>query len=385
MADVLSQEEIEALLSAMNDGCVDDAPLGAPALPSFMAPNGGAARSTAGVAGPAAFAVPGRRGGATAARQREMALKSGTIPHQLYDFRRPDKFSKDQMRTLQMLHETFARFYASSLSAYLRSSVTIDLLSVEQVSHDEWVRSLPPNPLLAVFSLPPLTGQALLEADVNQFFGMMDRLLGGPGQAVARRPDLTEIEKTLASQIVRRALLELANAWEAVTLLEPHLDGIETSEQFVQIVPPNETVVLLLFQVRVGESLGTMTLCLPYVLLKPIAGKLSAQRWFASSTHKRAPGDPAHTEQLATLIQTTRVPCVARLGTARITVEELLRLAPGDTVLTNTLRGGEIDIVVGKNVKFKAQPGTRRRKMVVRIERVVETRPEDEDPLAPWR
>ena len=305
------------------------------------------------------------------------------VAYQLYDFRRPDKFSKDQMRTLQMVHETFARMYASSLSGYLRSSVHLELLSVEQIPYDEFIRSLADNPLIAVFSMPPLTGQSLMEADINIFFSMMDRLLGGPGQATARRADLTEIEKTLATQIVRRGLNELRNAWESIAAVEPTLDGLETSAQFVQIVPPNDTVVLLLFQVKVGDVLGTMTLCLPYVSLKSISSKLSAQRWFAS-TGKKA-GDGGHARQLTRLIQTTQVPCVARLGTANITVEDLLRLAPGDTILTSTPYGGDIDILVGRSVKFRAQAGTRRRKMVVRIQNVVETAPEDEDPLAAWR
>lgn len=303
--------------------------------------------------------------------------------YQIYDFRRPDKFSKDQMRTLQMLHETFGRTYASSLGAYLRANVQLELLSVEQIPYDEFVRSLAGNPLIAIFSLPPLSGQALMEADINIFFSMMDRLLGGPGEAIARRADLTDIEKTLATQIVRRALHELKNAWETVVPIEPQLDGLETSAQFVQIVPPNDTVVLLLFQVKVGDVQGSMTLCLPYVALKPIASKLSAQRWFASTGKTTI--DPQHTQQLSRLIQNTQVPCVARLGTAQVTVEDLLHLAPGDTIVTGTPVGGEIDVMVGKNVKFRGQAGTRRRKMVVRIQNVVAKTAEDEDPLAPWR
>jgi flagellar motor switch protein FliM len=223
-----------------------------------------------------------------------------------------------------------------------------------------------------------------MEMDIHVVFSMIDRLLGGPGQATAaRRADLTDIEKTLANQIIQRGLRELKNAWESVVSLEPQVDGIETSAQFVQIVPPNDTVVLLLFQIKVGDVQGAMTLCLPYVSLKPIASKLSAQRWFASTGKKT--NDPAHARQLAQLIQGTRVPCVARLGTAQITVEELLRLAPGDTIVTDTPYGGDVDILVGKNVKFRAQAGTQRRKMVVRIQSVVERDADSEDPLAPWR
>lgn len=370
MVEVLSQDEIEALLAAM--GSEPDEATPAPAATST---------------GTAKSAAPPRAGAAgKPAPARNLSSIFGptdTVSYQVYDFRRPDKFSKDQMRTLQMLHETFGRLYASSLSAYLRTSVQMELLSVEQIPYDEFVRSLAGNPLIAIFSMPPLAGQALLEADINIFFSMMDRLLGGPGQATARRADLTEIEKTLATQIVRRALRELKSAWESISPIEPQLDGIETSAQFVQIVPPNDTVVLLLFQIKVGEVLGTMTLCIPYVSLKPIASKLSAQRWFASTGKKAA--DPAHARQLSRLIQNTKVPCIARLGTAKITVADLLNLSPGDTIVTGTPYGGEVDILVGKNVKFHAQAGTVRRKMVVRIQSVIPQNPEDEDPLAPWR
>jgi flagellar motor switch protein FliM len=347
---------------------------------------GGADASPAAGASPSG-AAPAPKGAAAGRPATIPGLGAGgfgrTVACQLYDFRRPDKFSKDQMRTLQMLHETFARLYSSALSAHLRATVQVELLSVEQIPYDEFMRSITGNPLIAIFSMPPLGGQALLEADQSIFFAMMDRLLGGPGLAVARRGDLTEIEKTLASQIVKRALRELKSAWESITPIEPNLDGLETSAQFVQIVPPNDTVILLLFQVKVGDVLGTMTLCVPYVSLKPIASKLSAQRWFASTGKKGS--DPGHARQLAQLIQSTQVSCVARLGTATITVEDLLRLTPGDVLVTGTPYGGEVEVLVGTSVKFRGQAGTQRRKMVVRIQSVVERDAADEDPLAPWR
>lgn len=365
MVEVLSQDEIEALLAVMGG---DEEASAEEAAPAASSPGGASARA----AGPVARA-----------RTNVARNAASLVDYQVYDFRRPDKFSKDQMRTLQMLHETFGRTYSSALSAYLRTTVQLELLSVEQIPYDEFVRSLAGNPLIAIFSLPPLSGQALMEADINIIFSMMDRLLGGPGVATARRADLTDIEKTLATQLVQRGLRELKNAWESIAPIDPSLDGLETSAQFVQIVPPNDTVVLLLFQVKVGDVLGTMTLCLPYVSLKPIASKLSAQRWFASTGKKTH--DPANAQQLGRLIQSTRVPCVARLGTAKITVEDLLRLAPGDTLLTNTAYGSEVDLLVGNKVKFKGEAGTRRRKMVVRIQSVIDPGVEPKGPLAPWR
>ncbi len=386
MVEVLSQEEIEALLAAMGGEAEEAGPPVIPARPQTEASAAAAATAPQGSGG---YAGRAPRTGAASPSWESAAPESGPAArpsgaYQPYDFRRPDKFSKDQMRTLQMLHETFARQCASSLSASLRTNVQLELLSVEQIPYEEYLRSLTGSPLIGIFSMPPLVGQALVEADVNIFFAMMDRLLGGPGQVVVRRSGLTDIEKALlASQVIRRALHELKNAWETIVPIDPQLDTVETSAQFVQIVPPNDTVVLLLFQLKVGDLTGSMTLCLPYVTLKPVAGKLSAQRWLASTAKKV--GDPSNASHLARRIQTTRVPCVARLGTAKITVADLLRLAPGDTVVTDTPYGGDVDILVGNNVKFRGQAGTRRRKMVVRIQSIVEQNPEDEDPLAPWR
>lgn len=342
MVEILSQEEIEALLASLS-GSEEVAQPSAP--------------SASGVAAQ----VPG-----TGKADRRMP-----IAYEVYDFRRPDKFSKDQLRTMQMLHETFARLFSSTLSAYLRAPVHIDLISVEQIPYDEYIRAITSS-LINIFSMQPLSGQALLEIEFDVVISMIDRLLGGPG-TVVKRPQaaLTDIERPLVENVVDRALGALRTAWEGIVSFTPIREGMETSAQFVQIVPPNDIVVSILFEIRVGETHGAMSLCIPYLLLKPILSKLSAQRWFSSS--KRAPSQ--HAVLIAQQLQQTRVPLVAVLGSTRLMLRQILDLKEGDVVLLTRRTSEPIDIMVGNRVKFRARPGLRGKQVVVQIESIVTNKP----------
>ena len=184
-----------------------------------------------------------------------------------------------------MLHDNFVSLYVSSLSAYLRAQVQIDLVSVEQVPYDEYLKSLSAS-LLNVLNADALGGQALLEIDFGILFSMLDRLLGGKGAAGKVVRDLTDIEKVLAGNVLELALSDLKAAWEAVLPVTFTVASMETSAQFVQIVPGNDTVVLMLFEIRIGEFRGAMSLCIPYLLIKPILNKLNTQRWFVSDRKK---------------------------------------------------------------------------------------------------
>ena len=265
MVEILSQAEIEALLASLtSDGDSVDPEPSVPIEPVPFARGGGS--------------------GSTGSMQSSPARSESrrTIAYEPYDFRRPDKFSKDQLRTLQMLHETFARLFGSSLSAYLRVSTHVDLVSVEQVPYNEYMRSLTTS-IINVFSMAPLTGQAILEMEFNVVLAMIDRLLGGPGNMVKTNTMLTEIEKALTESIINRALKDLRTAWDSVVNFVPKRESMETQAQFIQIVPPNDTIVSILFEVKVGELRGAMSLCIPYLLLKPITPKLSVQRWYRSA------------------------------------------------------------------------------------------------------
>ncbi|CEK13554.1 flagellar motor switch protein FliM [Chthonomonas calidirosea] len=341
MAEILSQEEIEALLASLSsDGTETTTPT--------------ASRSSGNQAKPSSLSEPLRRD------------QRGPIAYEIYDFRRPDKFAKDQLRTLQMLHETFARLYASSLSAYLRVPVHVDLVSVEQVPYEEYIRSLSSS-IINVFSMAPLAGQAILEVELNVILCMIDRLLGGPGSVVKSSSVLTDIEKALTDSIINRALKDFRTAWEGIAQFNPKRETMETQAQFVQIVPPNDVVVSILFEVKVGELRGAMSICIPYLLLKPITGKLSAQRWFSSSLRKNV---GRHAPVLAQRLAKTYLTCVVRLGSTQMTVQQLLELKEGDIVTLSRKQNEEVEVLIGDRVKFRAQPGVRGKKLAIHITRV---------------
>ncbi len=350
MVEILSQAEIEALLASLtSDGdSVDPEPDSSISEPVQFTRGGGAPASALALSSPT----------------RPDARR--TIAYEPYDFRRPDKFSKDQLRTLQMLHETFARLFASSLSAYLRVSTHVDLVSVEQVPYNEYMRSLTTS-IINVFSLGPLEGQAILEMEFNVVLAMIDRLLGGPGNMVKTNTMLTEIEKALTESIINRALRDLQTAWVSVVAFTAKRESMETQSQFIQIVPPNDTIVSILFEVKVGDLRGAMSLCIPYLLLKPITPKLSVQRWFSSTAGENA---GQNSEQLAKRLSKAKVTCVCRLGTSRITVRELVNLSAGDTVLLDRRNTDEVDLMIGNSVKFRGKPGTAGRKVALHINRI---------------
>jgi flagellar motor switch protein FliM len=341
MVEILSQEEIEALLASLSG-----------------------AEEAGGV--PSAGVAPMSQPVGAAKTERRTP-----IAYEVYDFRRPDKFSKDQLRTMQMLHETFARLFSSTLSAYLRTPVHTDLISVEQIPYDEYIRAIT-NSVINIFSMQPLSGQALLEIEFDVIISMIDRLLGGPG-IVVKRPQtaLTDIERPLVENVVDRALGALRTAWEGIVGFTPVREGMETSAQFVQIVPPNDIVVAILFEIRVGETHGAMSLCIPYLLLKPVLSKLSAQRWFSGS--KRTSSQ--HTALIAQQIQQTRVPLIAVLGSTRLMLRQILDLKEGDVVLLTRRTNEPIDVLVGNKVKFRARPGLRGKHVVVQIESIVVNQP----------
>jgi flagellar motor switch protein FliM len=282
--------------------------------------------------------------------------------YEMYDFRRPDKFSKDQLRTLQMLHETFARLAATSLSAMLRSPVNIDLISLEQVPYEEYLRSIGAS-VFTILSLPPLSGQAVLEVEFALIFTMIDRLLGGPGKSV-NRVNLTDIEKPLVKTTIERMFLALKSAWEGIVIVNPGVEGMETSSQFVQIAPPNDVVVTILFEVKIGTQRNAMSLCIPYLVLKPITSKLSAQKWVANANRKHS---PQARKVIGSQLVQTHVDCTVQLGKAKISVDEMMKLKAGDLVRLTRKSSEDLELLVEDIPKFHGKPAIRGRKLVFAV------------------
>ncbi len=345
MSEILSQDEIEALLSSLQSEANDGARIPTADMEQII-----------GRGVPVEAKEPGRKPASRTA-----------IAYELYDFRRPDKFSKEQLRTLQMLHETFGRLAGSSLSAYLRTHVNIDLISLEQVPYEEYLRSINQS-VFTIMSLPPLTGQAVLEIEFGLVFSMIDRLLGGPGRTV-NRSVLTDIERPLVRQTVERMFSALKSAWEGVVVVNPSIDGMETSAQFVQIAPPSDIVVTILFEVKVGNVRGAMSLCIPYLVLKPITTKLSAQKWFVSSNRKH---NPAHRQQLAVQVQQTQVDASVRLGQTKLDVREFLELHAGDVLRLDQRTNQDMRMLVSNTEKFYGRPALSGKKIVFTVSGLIE-------------
>lgn len=336
MAEILSQEEIEALLSSLSTE--EDAAAGKHPVQVAMPSRG---------AGPAALA----------------GAPPGPVSYEIYDFRRPDKLSKDQMRTLQVTHETFARLFSSGLSGVLRQRADVDLISADQVPYEEYMKSLSTS-VLTIFSLEPLEGQALFEMDFEIIFTMIDRMLGGRGFGSREARELTEIERSLVGNVVDRALAELKTAWADVSQINPKRQAIETNPQLVQIVPPSDTVVQILYEAKIGDSRGAMSLCFPYVYLKPITSQLGGQRWYQAGSRQQS---EETTQRLTRKVETTRIPCVVELGRTKVQVEEVLGLSVGDILPLERRAREDVDILIGGNVKFRARPGRLGRRMAVQI------------------
>jgi flagellar motor switch protein FliM len=259
--------------------------------------------------------------------QTSRHARSTHVQYEDYDFRRPDKLSKDQLRTLSMLHDTFARGAGSAASAATRSSVGIEMISMEQIPYDEYLRSINSS-VFAIISLPPLTGQIVLEMESSLVLALIDRMLGGPGKPIERSV-LTDIERPLAKNLMSRILAALKQSWESVVVVSPTVDGLETSTQFVSIAPPNDIVLVILFEVKVGDVRTAMSLCIPYLVLKPITAKLSAQRWFSTTNRRQS----VQARRLMTdQVTATEVDCTVVLGSTQMPFEELLALKSGDVL-----------------------------------------------------
>src|SRR6056297_873 len=330
MTEILSQDEIDALLTAISTGEVDTTDY--------------------------------------SATKEQKKVK-------IYDFRRPDKFSKDHIRTLQMMHETFARLTTTSLSAQLRSLVQLHVASVDQLTYEEFIRSIPNPTTLAVVNMDPLKGSAVLEIDPSITFTIIDKLFGGTGESTKISRELTDIELSVMEGIIVRILGNLREAWSNVIDLRPRLGNIETNPQFAQIVPPNDMVVLITLETKVGEVEGMTNLCIPYITIEPVISKLSAQYWY-SSIRKGT------TDENMTIIQsrleTVNLPIIAEIGEVEVTMNEIMNLQAGDVVkLPNTQVNSEMVIRIGGRKKYKCRPGLIGSRLAVQVGEKIEDIPDE--------
>ncbi|MDK2798573.1 MAG: flagellar motor switch protein FliM [Clostridiales bacterium] len=323
MGDILSQSEIDELLSALNTGEID-------------------------------------------VNQMKTTTQEKKIRE--YDFRRPNKFAKEHLRTLNIIHEDYARYITNHLTAYLRSLVNVEVLSVEEISYHEFNNSISNPVVLAIVEFLPLNGFIILEINPNIIFAIIDRILGGRGVGVEKVRGFTEIELSIIERLVNQILGLIKEPWENVIELKPRLDRIETNSQFAQIISPNEMVALVTLDAKIGDIKGMINICIPHLVLEPVLPRLSTRYWFAS-VEKEA--SPQIKKSIENKIENTKIPITAILGKTSITVRDFIELQKGDVIQLDTTVNSELEIMVGNIHKFNAKPGVKKKKVALKITEVI--------------
>jgi flagellar motor switch protein FliM len=287
------------------------------------------------------------------------------IDVQVYDFKRPERVSKDQMRALEALHEGFGRNFGAALSGYLRTIIEVSVAHIEQLTYSEFIHSLPNPTCFNLLKAEQLEGQLCLEISPLIIYPIIDRLLGGSNADlfIPQRP-LTQIEQRLVQRITDRATQHLSEAWSNLTPVKFTVEEFESNPQLVQIVPPNETVVVVGFELKMGNRAGTMSLCIPYNVIEPIMGVLAAQNWF---TYQRKGGHEDHLRKLTGNVVAAPIELRCFLARTTITMDELLGLQPGDIITTHKPISGDAFIEAEGRLKFTAQVGQFRGKRSVRV------------------
>lgn len=307
--DVLSQNEIDSLLEALSSGSVD---------------------------------VDAMRS------DEEKSVK-------LYDFRRPDKFSKDQLRAIQMIHESFTRQLTTTMSTMVRSMVSAEIASVDQLAYDEFIRSLVQPTVIGVLEMYPFSGNAIIEINPNLVFAIIDRMLGGRGEFTGKIRELTDIERTVVERVLMRMLELLEESWSTVVDVRFRYENLESNPFFVQICPGTDMVLLVILKLSVGDVEGMISICIPYFLMEPIMDKLSSQQWFASTGRK---ADDAAMDYLKKHMEKIHIPVALELGHTVLNVSDVMQLRAGDVIKLDETLEDPLGIRVGNLVKFKALPGS---------------------------
>jgi len=272
-----------------------------------------------------------------------------------YDFKRPERVSKDQMRSLQTLHEGFARNFGAALSGFLRTIVEVKVANCEQMTYAEFISGLPNPTSFNLMDAKPLEGQMCLEISPLIIYPIIDRLLGGTNQElfIPQRP-LTAIETRLIGKVTSRGLSALAEAWAGVKTLVFEITASESNPQLVQIVPPNEVVVVIGFEVKLANRAGTMNLCIPYNVIEPIIEALSSQNWFNVAKTERS---KSIRETIATNLAGAALKVTGLLAETTITLNDLLNLSVGDMIITERCAASPIVICVEDERRFVADIG----------------------------
>ncbi|EOS46262.1 flagellar motor switch protein FliM [Lachnospiraceae bacterium JLR.KK009] len=322
MSEVLSQNEIDSLLSALSNGELD----------------------------------------------ADEIKDSGEKQVKDYDFARPAKFSKEHLRTMEIIFEHYGRLLSTNLPAYLRKTIQVEVMNSEAVTYSEFSNSMSNPVLLGIVNFAPMPGSIIIDLASNLGYAMVDRMLGGAGVPLERTRDFSEIELLIIERIMNVCINLLREPWENVEEIHPRLERIETNSQFAQFISPSEMIAIITINIKIGDVEGLMNICLPYMTLEDVMDKLNTKYWFSTM---QARGEQEYTEVIESILHKAPMPVKAVLGKSVISVNDFINLQVGDIIRLDRKVEDELDIYVGNIKKFTALPGASGEQYAVRVTSVV--------------
>ena len=286
-----------------------------------------------------------------------------------YDFTRPSKFGRDQLRSLETIFENYARLISSYLSGYLRTSVQVEVVNAEQLSYMEFTNSLSNPVILSLINFVPLKGTVIMNLSAKIGYCIIDRILGGQGTSLIKIREFSEIEKILIERVMYQLVGFFKEPWENVIEIKPKLEKIETNSQFAQIISPTEMTALVTLSIKIGDIEEFFNVCIPYLVVEPVMDKLNTKYWYETNIDQEEL--KIYREKLEKSLDYAKIPVTAVLGNTYITIDEFLSLQVGDVIKIDSFVNSDLDIKVGNLLKFHAKPGISKGKNAVQITSIV--------------
>ena len=285
-----------------------------------------------------------------------------------YDFARPSKFSKEHLRTLEIIFEHYGRLLTTNLPVYLRKSVQVEVMNSEAVTYSEFTNALSNPVLLGIVNFAPLHGNIIVEMASGLGYAIVDRMLGGRGDSLDKTREFSEIELAIIERVMSVCVELLREPWKNVANVNPRLERIETNPQFAQIISPQEMTAIVTINLKIGDVEGLMNICLPYATLEDVIDKLNIKYWYSTMQNHE---DGSYEEAIETLIARAEIPIKAILGTSSMSVAEFVNLQRGDLIKLNSGIDKELTVYVGNIKKFMALPGSADNNYAVRVTSVI--------------
>ena len=285
-----------------------------------------------------------------------------------YDFKRPAKFSKEHLRTLEIIYEHYGRLVSTNLAVYLRKNIQISVASSETVTFSEFSNALSNPVILGIINFSPLPGNIIIDISCNLGFAMIDRMLGGQGNPLEKNREFSEIEMAILEKLIIICMQMMREPWTNVLDINPVMERIETNSQFAQMIAPSDMIAIVTLNVKIGEIEGLMNICLPFFTLEDIIDKLNTKFWYSTMQAKSSEN---YEEYIESLIRRVSIPVKAVLGKSSVSVNDFVNLQPGDIIRLDKGVDSELNIYVGNLRKFTALPGSSKDKYAVRVTSVI--------------